>query len=146
MDKPGVTKWSVWQSAMLPHYNDGCVAIVGDSCHAMTPFAGNGAAQSFEDAAVLTAIFGKVQRKDLVPHALAAYDLARRARAQRVVTEGRRSQDVTGFQEPGTTFDNVVQRLCGTQDWVVNRDIPHQNQHAVQIFEEMSNSGSRFED
>jgi salicylate hydroxylase len=99
---------------------------------------GAGGGQAFEDAAVLTAIFACVHSPTEIPWALAAYDNARRARAQSVVRQSKANQNLLSFQIPGTTNDNVVSRMVrsGGFDWMVNRDVEEQNRHAVQMFKE----------
>jgi 2-polyprenyl-6-methoxyphenol hydroxylase-like FAD-dependent oxidoreductase len=70
----------------LPSYRRGCVALLGDAAHAMTPNLGQGACQAIEDAAVIAAVCGP---GDDVATALAAYDQRRRPRSQQVARAAR---------------------------------------------------------
>lgn len=47
-----------------------------------------------------------------------------------------------GFHYPGTTYDNCLQRLEGTLEFVVNRDIHAQNQQGVRLFLEATSQCS----
>ncbi|RKT53213.1 FAD-dependent monooxygenase [Saccharothrix australiensis] len=73
-------------AAPLPAFVRGRVALLGDAAHAMTPYLGQGACMAFEDAVVLAAACA---RHTAVPSALAAYDRARRPRAQAIVRASR---------------------------------------------------------
>ena len=95
---------------------------------------GSGGGSAFEDMAVLTALFAHVRAKKQIPHALAAYDLERRARAQKVVRSSREMMEKGMFLMPRATNDNLMERLLGTLDYIVNRDVEDQNQHAVKLF------------
>lgn len=48
-----VAKWGVNTHAPLPSWCEGRVTIIGDAAHTVTPYMGQGAAQSMEDAVVL---------------------------------------------------------------------------------------------
>jgi salicylate hydroxylase/6-hydroxynicotinate 3-monooxygenase len=50
---PDCHKWAILEREPLPHWNTGCVVLLGDACHAMTPYMAQGAATAIEDAAVL---------------------------------------------------------------------------------------------
>jgi 6-hydroxynicotinate 3-monooxygenase len=50
---PEVHKWALVERDPLPRWSDGPVVLLGDACHAMTPWMAQGAAISMEDAAVL---------------------------------------------------------------------------------------------
>lgn len=105
--------WSVGDHDHAPNYHSGRVAIIGDAAHASLPFAGNGAAQALEDAAVLNAIFREVTKmersnaepavtkKQRIVAALAAYDSVRRPRSQAVVELARTFGRVYAYAEDG---------------------------------------------
>ena len=50
---PECHKWAILTREPLPTWSQGRVVLLGDSCHPMTPYMAQGAAQSIEDAAVL---------------------------------------------------------------------------------------------
>jgi 2-polyprenyl-6-methoxyphenol hydroxylase-like FAD-dependent oxidoreductase len=69
----------------LPRWHRGRVVLVGDAAHAMTPNLGQGAAQALEGVAVLADRL----RVEPLPDALAAYERARKPRAERIVRRSR---------------------------------------------------------
>jgi 2-polyprenyl-6-methoxyphenol hydroxylase-like FAD-dependent oxidoreductase len=70
----------------LPRFAGARWALVGDAAHAMTPDLGQGGCQALEDAVELGAALGGHRP---LPEALAAYDAARRPRAQVVARRSR---------------------------------------------------------
>jgi salicylate hydroxylase len=47
--------WALFDRKPMAHWSVGRVTLLGDSCHAMLPFMGQGAAQAIEDGATLSA-------------------------------------------------------------------------------------------
>jgi salicylate hydroxylase len=74
-------KWALFDRAPLPRWSVGRVTLLGDACHPMLPFMGQGAAQAIEDAASLAACLRKL---DDVPAALRLYEKLRLPRASRL--------------------------------------------------------------
>ncbi|KAK4204625.1 hypothetical protein QBC40DRAFT_345360 [Triangularia verruculosa] len=91
--------WAVGDHDHAPVYYKGRVAMLGDAAHASLPFAGNGAAQALEDAAVLDHLFGRVKQPSQIEAALGAYDAVRRPRSQAVVDLARKFGRVYAFAE-----------------------------------------------
>jgi 6-hydroxynicotinate 3-monooxygenase len=82
---PDVHKWALVVREPLSPWTDGHVALLGDSCHPMTPYMAQGAATSIEDAAVLSRCLDGVDR-DGITSALKRYErnrLERTAMIQR---------------------------------------------------------------
>ncbi|HEX9877785.1 MAG TPA: FAD-dependent monooxygenase [Gammaproteobacteria bacterium] len=50
---PDCHKWAILEREPLSRWSAGRVALLGDACHAMTPYMAQGAATAIEDAAVL---------------------------------------------------------------------------------------------
>jgi 6-hydroxynicotinate 3-monooxygenase len=50
---PEASKWAMFDCAPLPLWSRGRIVLLGDACHAMTPYMGQGAAMAIEDAAML---------------------------------------------------------------------------------------------
>jgi 2-polyprenyl-6-methoxyphenol hydroxylase-like FAD-dependent oxidoreductase len=69
----------------LPRWHRDGAVLVGDAAHAMTPNLGQGAAQALLDVAIL----GRELRERPPEAALAAYESARKRRAERVVRRSR---------------------------------------------------------
>jgi salicylate hydroxylase len=74
-------KWALFDRAPLPRWSAGRVTLLGDACHPMLPFMGQGAAQAIEDAATLTACLATF---DEVTAALKLYEKLRLPRASRL--------------------------------------------------------------
>ncbi|GAP84026.2 putative FAD NAD -binding domain-containing protein [Rosellinia necatrix] len=91
--------WRARDHDHAPRYARGRVAMLGDAAHAALPFAGNGAAQALEDAAVLDRLLGEVRAAAEVPAALRAFCEARRPRTRAVVDLARRFGRVYAFAD-----------------------------------------------
>ena len=86
-------KWRLAESAALPSWTSesGRVVLLGDSCHAMVPFAGQGAAQCIEDAAVLSELLSQTSSTKDIPGLARKYEELRRPRAERVREYARKN-------------------------------------------------------
>src|SRR5207237_8148883 len=73
--------WALFDRAPLERWSVGRVTLLGDACHAMLPFMAQGAAQSIEDGATLTAC---LERYADIPAALQRYETLRLPRATRL--------------------------------------------------------------
>ncbi|KAK1776205.1 hypothetical protein QBC45DRAFT_221721 [Copromyces sp. CBS 386.78] len=89
--------WAVADHDHAPYYARRCVAMAGDAAHAALPFAGNGAAQALEDAAVLTHLLRKICTADQAKAALWAYENVRKERSQKAVEIAREYGRVYSF-------------------------------------------------
>ena len=75
------TKWGLYDRDALETWVQGCICLLGDAAHPMLPTFGQGAAQSFEDAAALASAFA-LHKRD-VATALLHYERVRHYRATR---------------------------------------------------------------
>jgi salicylate hydroxylase len=84
-------KTAIYQRDPLPRWSKGHVTLLGDACHAMTPFMAQGAAMAIEDAAVLSRC---LQAKSAagVPAALCAYERARHERTSQIQRSSQQNQ------------------------------------------------------
>lgn len=80
--------WPLFARPPLQHWTQGPVTLLGDAAHPMVPFLAQGAAQAIEDADALGEAF--MRPGSTVEAAFAAYEDARRPRAERVVRVSRR--------------------------------------------------------
>ncbi|KAI0525583.1 hypothetical protein F5B22DRAFT_633666 [Xylaria bambusicola] len=109
-----------------PFYSCNNVAMLGDAAHASLPFAGNGAAQALEDAAVLNYIVTAQQ----------AFRQVRRPRSQSVVDLARKLGRVYAFAEDGMHGDPMrtkaffAEMAAFTNDF----DVESQNHEALGPF------------
>jgi salicylate hydroxylase len=88
--------WALFDRDPLPRWSVGRVSLLGDACHPMYPFMGQGAAQAIEDGACLAAcLAGGV---DDPPAALRHYELLRLPRVSRLQAMSRANK--TRFHLP----------------------------------------------
>ena len=73
--------WGLFDRAPLARWSVGRVTLLGDACHPMLPFVGQGAAQAIEDGATLTAC---LRKHDDIPEALVRYQALRLPRTAQV--------------------------------------------------------------
>ena len=92
----------------LRRFAAGRWALVGDAAHAMTPDLGQGGCQALEDAVELGAALA---RGRTVPAALAAYDAARRPRAQSVARRSRALGRIAQAGGPAAVVRDAVVHL-----------------------------------
>ncbi len=75
------TRWSLCEVDTSLPWTNGPVTLLGDAAHAILPFSAQGAAMAIEDAAVLSKM---VDCYGATPHALQAYETARRPRIEKM--------------------------------------------------------------
>lgn len=90
-------KWRLCDLASLPTWThpSGKAVLLGDACHPMLPYLAQGAAQAFEDAAVLRQILAQHHRRSdrvTLSQALGAYETIRMPRARLVQEKTREHQ------------------------------------------------------
>ncbi|KAI1104263.1 FAD/NAD(P)-binding domain-containing protein [Jackrogersella minutella] len=128
--------WTAADHDHAPFYARGRVAMLGDAAHAALPFAGNGAAQALEDAAVLDSLLAHVHRPDQIPRALAAFDEVRRPRSQAVVDLARKFGRVYAYAEDGMHED--PERMKGffaeMAAFTNEFDVKGQSERALRVF------------
>ena len=87
---PDVHKRPLVDREPLERWVEGNVALLGDSCHPMTPYMAQGAAMAIEDAAVLSRCLTGLDR-DGVGAALKRYETNRKERTSRVQLTSRQN-------------------------------------------------------
>jgi 2-polyprenyl-6-methoxyphenol hydroxylase-like FAD-dependent oxidoreductase len=80
---PDCHKWAILEREPLPKWSEGRIALLGDACHAMTPYMAQGAATSIEDAAILARCLEQV-RGDDIEAAFRMYEAHRKPRTSRI--------------------------------------------------------------
>lgn len=136
--------WTAADHDHAPVYYRGRVAMMGDAAHASMPFAGNGAAQALEDAAVLDHLFSRVTAPEQIQAAFAAYDTTRRPRSQAVVDLARKFGRVYAYAEEGMHEDptRMKQFFGGAAAFTNNADLQRQNEDAMELFETARQGGA----
>ncbi len=115
-------KWSLPHPVVLPTWNAGPVALIGDAAHAMLPFFAQGAAMALEDAAALAAAVAS-SGIDL-PSAFARYHATRQARVARVQQASVANGRIFHLSGPlATARDAVMSMVPGSAllsryDWL----------------------------
>jgi 2-polyprenyl-6-methoxyphenol hydroxylase-like FAD-dependent oxidoreductase len=79
---PECHKWAILEREPLAHWSDGRVVLLGDACHAMTPYMAQGAATAIEDAAILARCL-EVDGAD-IESAFKRYEAHRKPRTSRI--------------------------------------------------------------
>lgn len=98
----------------LPAWQRGRVAVLGDAAHPMLPFAAQGAAQAIEDAEALARCVPE-------PDGFARYEVARRARAERVAAlarDGLRDHHLADGAEQRLRDDRLARVGPADLDWL----------------------------
>lgn len=108
-------KWALFDRSPLPQWSVGRVTLLGDSCHPMLPFMGQGAAQAIEDAATLKGCL--VRLSDDVPAALRLYERLRLPRSARL--QGMSEINKTRFHLPDgeAQAQRDAEMASGATDW-----------------------------
>ncbi|GAP84615.1 putative salicylate hydroxylase [Rosellinia necatrix] len=80
------TKWTLFQihEPTQWRHGSGRFTLIGDAAHAILPCLAQGAAQAFEDAGVLGAIFSQPVGRDQIPDALRVFEEVRKPRASEI--------------------------------------------------------------
>lgn len=118
---PGWLKWALCGMDPGSTWVEGRIGLLGDAAHAMLPFVAQGAAMAIEDAAILGKCF---DRNDDAPSALAAYEAARRERADRVLRVARENDGIYHMGFPLSLARDAVlsrvspERLLSRYDWL----------------------------
>ena len=94
-----VSKWQLVKCDDLFSWThrEGKLTLLGDSAHAMLPYLAQGAAQTFEDAAVLSRLLSHLERKSQIPDLVSIYEQIRKPRAMQVKWRSLATRDVNGM-------------------------------------------------
>jgi salicylate hydroxylase len=108
-------KWALFDRSPLARWSVGRVTLLGDSCHPMLPFMGQGAAQAIEDAATLKGCLSKFPND--VSAALLLYERLRLPRASRL--QGLSEANKIRFHMPDghAQRERDVEMASGATDW-----------------------------
>ena len=110
-----IYKWALFDRSPLPRWSAGRVTLLGDSCHPMLPFMGQGAAQAIEDAATLKGCL--LRWPGDIPAALRLYERLRLPRASRL--QGMSQTNKIRFHMPDgrAQRERDAKMAGGATDW-----------------------------
>jgi salicylate hydroxylase len=120
-------KWALFRREPMPQWSKGRATLLGDACHAMVPYLGQGANSAIEDACVLARCLD--EDRD-VASALARYEAARRPRATELVVQSsqqsKRIHDPV-LADPEKALKYVEtnwapEKVKGRYDWIFDYD------------------------
>ena len=144
-------RWGLFHHPCTSTYYRDRVVLVGDSAHASLPFQAAGAAQSLEDALVLSHLLASIicaseKGAAFGPQIRAAfdgYDSVRRPRAQKQLEQSAEVGLLIHFQHPeaGSAMSKILPRLQqGRFDWLWFHDLNADIQSASQRMDEVLNA------
>ena len=108
-------KWALLDRDPLPRWSFGRIALLGDACHPMLPFLGQGAAQAIEDGATLAACLK--HHADDVPAAFKLYEMLRMPRATKCQTISRNNMTRFHLPDGPAQEERDAKMAGGTTDW-----------------------------
>lgn len=121
--------WGLHDHAPIPDWSRGCVALLGDACHPMTPFLAQGAAMAIEDAWVLAACLDGAETMEA---GLRDYSRRRLPRASRTQAAAARNGRLYHLGAPARGAAHLGLRLAsrlapgallGRFDWLYGEDV-----------------------
>lgn len=121
-------KWGIFVRDSLPAWNIGRVTLLGDSCHAMIPYLGQGANMALEDGVVLARCFE--ESKGDPDDALARYEKARLDRTTLVVNGSASMVGTNHSMRLADPVDSIKYiesqwepgKAVARYDWIFNYD------------------------
>ena len=99
---PQATKWAQFDCQELTLWSRGRVVLLGDACHPMTPYMGQGAAMAIEDAAMLARCLAAAPTE--VEHAIRLYEASRRGRTANMQAASRHHDWLRNKADPSWVF------------------------------------------
>jgi 6-hydroxynicotinate 3-monooxygenase len=100
------TKWAQYDCETLELWSSGRIVLLGDACHPMTPYMGQGAAMAIEDAAMLARCIAA--SSDDPEKAIRLYEASRRGRTAKMQQASRDHEWLRDKADPDWVFDYDV--------------------------------------
>ncbi|KAI1123319.1 salicylate hydroxylase [Nemania abortiva] len=143
LDQPNPEGYSAWEHKTTSTYANGCICIVGDAAHAMTPWQGAGAGQAIEDAMVMGALLTKVSSADDIPTAFQAFDAVRRPRCQQIIDSSRGTGQIMCGQDPDVQLDLEKMKESLKRRWKLIHalDMAKHQEDALRKMQEFERAG-----
>jgi len=86
---PEISRWAILERDPLPLWSRGRIVVLGDACHPMTPYMGQGGSMALEDAAMLVRCLQAAGDSN-PDRAFKMYETNRAPRTRRVQVESRK--------------------------------------------------------
>ncbi len=107
--------WAVMDREPIERWSYGRITLLGDACHPMLPFMGQGGAQAIEDAAAIAACFTRCGTD--VEAALALYEKVRLPRATRIQTQSWDNKTRFHMPDGPAQQQRDAEMAKGMTDW-----------------------------
>jgi salicylate hydroxylase len=107
--------WALFDRPPMQRWSQGRVTLLGDACHAMLPFAAQGAAQAIEDGATLAACLAGAGPD--VPEALCRYERLRIPRTARLQAMSATNKTRFHLADGPQQQQRDAQMASGSTDW-----------------------------
>nr|A0A455LLW0.1 RecName: Full=FAD-dependent monooxygenase atnJ; AltName: Full=Arthripenoid biosynthesis cluster protein J [Arthrinium sp.]AYO60883.1 hydroxybenzoate hydroxylase AtnJ [Arthrinium sp.] len=90
---PEVPNFRMFLYSPAPVWVKGSTILLGDSCHAMLPYLGQGVAQAVEDATAIATVLSLIETRKQLPLALRAYESSRKERVDQIQAATYRARE-----------------------------------------------------
>ncbi|AMN45506.1 FAD-dependent monooxygenase [Rhodoplanes sp. Z2-YC6860] len=107
--------WAVFDREPLKQWTYGRITMLGDCCHPMLPFMGQGGAQAIEDGAAIAVCFDKCG--DDVEAALKLYEAVRQPRASRIQQQSWDNKTRFHMPDGPGQIERDAAMVRGMTDW-----------------------------
>ncbi|KAI1746491.1 salicylate hydroxylase [Xylaria castorea] len=143
LDQSNPEGYSAWEHKTTSSYANGCICIVGDAAHAMTPWQGAGAGQAIEDAMIMGALLTTASSAEDVQAAFKAFDVVRRPRCQQIIDSSRRTGQMLCGQDPNVQLNPGKMKEALKHRWelIYTLDMKKHQEDALQRMREFSRGG-----
>ena len=108
-------KWALFDRSPLQRWSAGRITLLGDACHPMLPFMGQGAAQAIEDGATLKGCLLKLSND--VSAALRLYEQLRLPRASRLQEMSATNKNRFHMADGSAQRERDAEMALGATDW-----------------------------
>ncbi|KAI9148931.1 hydroxybenzoate hydroxylase NtnJ [Paramyrothecium foliicola] len=98
-----------------PVWVKGSTILLGDACHAMLPYLGQGVAQAVEDASAIAAVISVIERRDQLPLALRAYEISRKERVEPIQAATYRAREQLHLKDKAAQEARDLERKTASQ-------------------------------
>jgi salicylate hydroxylase len=111
--------WALFDRAPLPRWSVGRITLLGDACHPMLPFTGQGAAQAVEDGATLATCLIKFGTHNIA-ETLRRYEAFRLPRASRLQAMSAANKERFHLPDGPEQRRRDSEMAGGGEDWSVS--------------------------